>query len=199
MIAKDKENGKNLKESAEEARKPKSEPSEKGDGKKEETEAIDYKDKWLRALAEYENLKKRVEKEKSETIKFSNQFLIIELFPIMDSFDSAIKSIENSSDKESFLKGLKMLQGEFHRILEVNGLKKIKTVGEKFDPNLHQAEEEIYTDKFKAGIITEEIRGGYNLNDRLLRPAVVKVSKGTKGNGISEQKTEDRRQKAEGR
>ncbi len=141
-------------------------------------EAIDYKDKWLRALAEYENLKKRVEKEKSETVKFSTQFLMIELFPIMDSFDSAIKAIEKSNDKESFLKGIKMLQGEFHRVLEVNGLKKIKTIGEKFNPNLHEAAEQVFTDKFPEGIAAEEIRSGYTLNDRLLRPALVKVSKG---------------------
>ena len=146
--------------------------------KKEKVEHIDYKDKWLRAVAEYENLKKRVEREKTETIKFSNQFLIIELFPIMDSFDSAISSIEKSNDKESFLKGLKMLQREFHRILEVNGLKKIKTVGEKFDPGVHEAEEEIHTDKFPTGVIAEEIRSGYTLNGRPLRPALVKVSKG---------------------
>jgi len=142
-----------------------------------ESAETDYKDKWLRALAEYDNLKKRSERERTETIKFSNQFLIAELFPIMDSFDSAISSVVSSNDKEAFLKGLKLLQGEFHRILEVNGLKKIKTVGEKFDPNFHQAEEEVETDKFPAGVIAEEIRSGYTLNDRLLRPAVVKVSK----------------------
>jgi len=141
------------------------------------TEVADYKDKWLRAVAEYENLKKRVQKEKAETIKFSTQFLMIELFPIMDSFDSAISSIESSKDKESFLKGLRMLQGEFHRVLEVNGLRKIKTVGEKFDPNLHQAEGEMITDKYPTGVIAEEIRSGYTLNDRVLRPALVKVSK----------------------
>lgn len=145
-----------------------------------QAEIDEYKDKWLRALAEYENLKKRAEKEKIETIKFSNQFLIIELFPIMDSFDSAINSIEGADGKESFLKGLKMLQSEFHRILEVNGLKKLKTTGEKFDPNFHEAQEEIYTDKFSDGIIVEEIRSGYTLSDRLLRPALVKVSKGSK-------------------
>jgi len=151
-----------------------------------EAESVDYKDKWLRAVAEYENLKKRVEKEKTETVKFSNQFLMIELFPIMDSFDSAISSIENSNDKKSFLKGLKMLQDEFHRILEINGLKKIKTVGEKFDPNFHEAQEEIF-DKFPQGVVAEEIRSGYTLNDRLLRPALVKVSKGTKDEGTKDE------------
>lgn len=150
------------------------------ESKKPEAENIDYRDKYLRALAEYDNLKKRVEKEKQDTIKFSNQFLIIELFPIMDSFDSAINTVESTNNKESFLKGLKMLQKEFHRILEVNGLKRIKTVGEKFDPNIHQAEEEIRTDKFPEGTVAEEIRSGYLLNDRLLRPALVKVSKGKK-------------------
>ncbi len=155
--------------------KEKKEPEVKKDP---EIEVVDYKDKWLRAVAEYDNLKKRVEREKTETVKYSTQFLIVELFPIMDSFDSAISSIENSKDKESFLKGLRMLQSEFHRVLEVNGLKKIKSVGEKFDPNRCEASEEVYTDKFPAGVIVEEIRGGYTLNDRLLRPALVKVSKG---------------------
>ena len=79
-------------------------------------EADEYRDKWLRALAEYENLKKRVEREKQETLKFSNQMIIIELFPIMDSFDSAITSIGQSNNRESFLKGLQMLQKEFHRV-----------------------------------------------------------------------------------
>ena len=164
--------------------------------KPEKPESVDYKDKWLRALAEYDNLKKRVSKEKEETLKFSNQFLIIELFPIMDSFDSAMKSIGKSNDKESFLKGLAMLQSEFHRVLETNGLKRVKAVGEKFDPNFHQAEEEIYADKIQAGIVAEEIRSGYTINDRLLRPALVKVSKGKekKADGGC-QKTEERRQK----
>ena len=140
----------------------------------------DYKDKWLRSLAEYENLKKRMTREKVETLKFSNQLIIMELFPIMDSFDSAIASLDNSDDKESFLKGLKMLQGEFHRVLEGNGLKRTKTVGEKFDPNVHDAQEEVTSEKYQQGIIVEEIRSGYMLNDKLLRPALVKVSKGNK-------------------
>lgn len=143
-------------------------------------EEVDYKDKYLRALAEYDNFKKRMIKEKAETLKFSNQLLIMELFPIMDSFDSAINSIDKSKDKEAFLQGLKMLQGEFHRILEANGLKRIKSIGEKFDPNFHQAEEEVFDDKIPKGSIVEEIRSGYTLNDRLLRPALVKVSKGKK-------------------
>lgn len=151
--------------------------------KETKPEDTDYKEKWLRALAEYDNLKKRVERERIETIRFSNQFLMMDLFPIMDSFDSAMSSIEKSNDKESFLKGLKMLQREFHKILESNGLKKIETVGKKFDPNFHQAEEEIPTDKFPAGVIAEEIRSGYVLNERLLRPAIVKVSKGIENVG----------------
>jgi len=146
-------------------------------------EKIDYKDKWLRALADYDNLSKRIAKEKIETIKFSNQLIIIELFPIMDSFDSAINSIDKSKDKESFLKGLEMLQKEFHRVLEANGLKKMKTVGEKFDPNTQEAESELFNDKVPAGIVTEEIRSGYTLNDRLLRPAIVRISKGKENLG----------------
>jgi len=140
-------------------------------------EVLEYKDKWIRALADYDNLKKRAQKEKQDFLKFANQFLIVELFPIMDSFDSAILSIEKSNDKESFLKGIKMLQKEFHRVLEVNGLKRIKSIGEKFDPNMHQAEEEVVTDKYPEGFVAEEIRSGYTLSDRLLRPAIVKVSK----------------------
>ncbi len=156
----------------------------KEEKQKHPEESVDYKDKWMRSLAEYENLKKRFEREKQDTIKFSNQLLIIELFPIMDSFDSAIKSAGTSDNKESFLKGLKMLQAEFHRVLENSGLKKIKTVGEKFNPHLHEAEEEVFSEIYGEGLVVEEIRGGYTLNDGLLRPALVKVSKG------KEQKTE---------
>jgi molecular chaperone GrpE len=156
---------------------------DKDKSKGKEPEAPEYKDKWLRALADYENLKKRAEKEKTETIRYSNQFLIIELFPIMDSFDSAMSAIKTSEDKESFVKGLTMLQKEFHRILEVNGLQKVKTVGEKFDPNVHQADGEVCSEEFDAGVVAEEIRSGYMLNERLLRPALVKVSKGTKDEG----------------
>lgn len=141
-------------------------------------EAASFKDKYLRALADYENLRKRFEREKSEFVRLSNQFLISELFPIMDSFDVAINSIEKSNDKESFLKGLKMLQQQFHRILESNGLQKIKSVGERFDPKLHEATEEINSDKFPPGAVVEEIRSGYVLGGRVLRPALVKVSKG---------------------
>ncbi|MFH1380912.1 MAG: nucleotide exchange factor GrpE [Candidatus Omnitrophota bacterium] len=171
----------------------KDKPLQKDTSKKEKKpiEEIDYKDKWLRSLAEYDNLRKRFEREKQDTIKFSNQLLIMELFPIMDSFDSAIKSAGISNDKESFLKGLKMLQAEFHRVLENSGLKKIKSLGEKFNPHLHEAHEEVFSDKFPEGIIVEEIRGGYTLNDGLLRPALVKVSKG------KENKTENKNQKLE--
>ena len=155
-------------------------PEEIKDKKEIAEDTTDYKDKWLRSLADYENLQKRLEKEKIDTIKFSNQMIIMELFPIMDSFDSAIASIDKSKDKESFLQGLKMLQKEFHRVLEANGLKKMKTIGEKFDPNIQEALEEVESSKFPEGIIVEEIRSGYTLNDRLLRPAIVKVSKGKK-------------------
>ena len=147
--------------------------------KKKAAEKDEYYDKWLNVHAEYENTKKRLEKEKYEHIRFANEGIIARLFPIMDNFDMAFAAMEKAEDKGAMLEGIKLVQKEFHRVLEDSGVKKIETTGKQFDPNVHEAVIAVETDEVPDGEIVEEVRSGYMLNDRLLRAAQVRVAKNT--------------------
>lgn len=137
------------------------------------------KDKYLRTLAEFENYKKRMEKEKQDILKFGTENLILHLLPFDDIFESVLKQMENKPSPEIIHKGVEMLKKEFTRFLESIGVKKIDTKGALFNPELHEASEivEVETDEYRDGEVIEEIRGGYFLNNRVIRPALVKVAK----------------------
>jgi molecular chaperone GrpE len=145
--------------------------------RKKAAERDEYYAKWLNVHAEYENTKKRLEKEKYEHIRFANEAIISRLFPIMDNFDMAFAAMEKAEDKGAMLEGIKLVQKEFHRVLEDSGVKKIETTGKQFDPNLHEAVMAVETDEVPDGQIVEEVRSGYTFNDRLLRAAQVRVAK----------------------
>ena len=140
-------------------------------------ERDEYYNKWLGVHADYENTRKRMDKEKTNHIKFANEDIISKLFLVTDNFDMALDAMETAEDKEAVMNGIKMVQKEFHRILEDNGVEKIKTEGEQFDPNVHEAVFAEETTEYPDGMIVEEVRPGYMLNGRLLRPAQVKVAK----------------------
>ena len=143
-------------------------------------ENVDYKDKWLRAMAEYENLKKRFEKEKIEFLQFANSGMVIELLPIIDNFDRAHEASLQHKEGEVFSKGVEMILSQLHALLKNNGVEKIKTVGEVFNPHMHEAILTEETDKYPEDTIVEEISPGYALNGRLMRAAKVKIAKSTK-------------------
>jgi molecular chaperone GrpE len=145
--------------------------------KKKAEERDEYYNKWLKVHAEYENTRKRIEKEKHEHFKFANEDLISRLFPIVDNFDMAFAAMERAKDKEAVMSGIKLVQKEFHRILDENGVEKIKTEGEQFNPHIHEAVSVVETGEHPDGMILEEIRAGYMLNERLLRAAQVRVAK----------------------
>jgi molecular chaperone GrpE len=145
--------------------------------RKKAEERDEYYNRWLKVHAEYENTRKRIEKEKWEHMKFANENLVSQLFPIVDNFDLALAAMEKAKDKTAVMDGIKMVQKEFHRIIEENGVEKIKTIGEDFDPNIHDAVSVVETDEHPDGIILEEVRAGYTLNKRLLRPAQVIIAK----------------------
>ena len=145
--------------------------------KKKAEERDEFHDKWVKVHADYENTRKRLEKEKFEHMKFANEDIISKLFPIMDNFDMAFAAMDKAEDKEAVLEGIKLVQKEFHKVLEEYGVKKIETVGKEFDPNMHEAVMAVDTEEFPDEQIVEEVRTGYLLNGRLLRPAQVKVAK----------------------
>lgn len=134
-------------------------------------------DKMLRLQADYENRKKRQDKEKLDFLRFANENLITELLRVMDDFERAIDSAKNSNDAKVLLEGLEMVRHDFQDIMEENGLKVIDPKGQPFDPEKHEAIEHIEDDGHPANTALEVMRKGYELNGKILRPAAVKVSK----------------------
>jgi len=145
--------------------------------KKKAEERDEYFNKWMMVHAEYENTSRRIEKEKANHIRFANEGIISQMFPIVDNFDMALEAMEKAKDKAAVMDGIRMVQKEFHRVLEDNGVKKIETAGKQFDPNVHEAVFVAATPDHPDGMVLGEVRAGYTLNDRLLRPAQVKVAK----------------------
>lgn len=141
-------------------------------------EAAQYRENWLRSMADLDNYCKRMEKERSEYFKFSNERMIKELLPVLDNFQKAIEHGRSSSNRENLLNGIELTLKMFQQCLEKFGLKPIKTIGESFDPNFHEAVRiEETKENEKDNIVVEEYQKGYLLNERLLRPALVVVNK----------------------
>ena len=139
------------------------------------------KEEKLRLLAEMENLRKRFEREKIDLIKFGSINLIREILSPGDNLERALAAIPKdeklSQPIKNLVEGLKMVQKEFSTVLEKNGVKKIDSINKKFDHNYHQAMMEIEKEDVAEGTVVQEIQPGYTMNDRLLRPAMVAVSK----------------------
>jgi len=140
--------------------------------------ADSYYDQLLRLKAEFDNYRKRIEKEKEELIKFGKEELLAELLSILDSFDLALDSTKDEKNEAKSIKeGVKLIHKQFKEVLEREGLKKLEVQGEKFDPNLHYAVEYQESDKHKDNEILKEIRPGYLLHGRVIRPTMVVVAK----------------------
>ncbi len=129
-----------------------------------------HEDKYLRLFAEFDNYKKRNNKERIELLNMASCNIITSLLPIIDDFDRVIASYENNTDIETIKKGILMIFNKLNKILIQNGLKPINAVNKKFDTQLHDAINNIKVkDDDKKGIIIEEIEKGYYLNDKVIR------------------------------
>jgi len=136
-------------------------------------------DMMLRLAAELDNYKKRTMKEQESLRKYANQNLIKEFFAVLDNLERAIASANESEDLNSLIEGVKMIFKQIYTILQKEGVNRIDAVGEKFDPNLHEAVAHIPSDEFPENTIIEELQKGYILQDRVIRPSMVVVSKGS--------------------
>ena len=140
-------------------------------------------EKLLRSLAEIENQRRRFEKEVKDAFEFGSFNFAKEILSLLDNLQRAKDAMKNDSilkenkDLDKFLENLSILEKDLISIFEKNNIKKINTKGEKFDPNYHQAMTEIEDENSETGTILQEIQSGYMLGDRLLRPALVGVSK----------------------
>lgn len=141
-----------------------------------EKKVNDHWDQILRLRAEFENTKKRLERDKQEAIKFANERLLTEILPIVDNFDRAMLSLSEGHDPEKVKQGLKIAQHELHKILEEHGVEVVRSVGEHFDPKFHEAVGVSETSDAKEGTVVDEIQRGYLLNGRLIRPSRVRIA-----------------------
>ena len=141
-------------------------------------EAAHAKDQYLRNLAEFENARKRLQREKDEFAKYAAEGVIRELLPVIDGLDQALVAVDKQADPEAVIKGVHLIYRQLLGLLEKEGVKRIPTIGERFDPHLHEAVGHVEAPKgTPEGTITEEVHVGYTMHGKVVRPAIVRVAK----------------------
>jgi molecular chaperone GrpE len=133
----------------------------------------------LRTTADFDNFKKRAARERTEAIQFANVSLIQKLLPIMDNFEMALAAAQTAKDEKSasLQAGIAMVQSQLKSILAETGLEEIDATGKPFDPTQHEAVSQQETNEVPEGQVVQQIRKGYKIRERLLRPASVVVAK----------------------
>ncbi len=152
------------------------EPAEQ-DAEKLAGELADLNQRFLRVAADFENYKRRTAQEKDDLLKYSNAKLIGELLPVLDTFQLALKNPGGSPEAQNVVKGMEMIYRQMLQVLEQAGMSKIEAVGQPFDPKLHEAIMQVEDDSVPEDTVVEELRAGYMLKERVIRPSMVKVSK----------------------
>nr|WP_156160028.1 nucleotide exchange factor GrpE [Paenibacillus sp. E194] len=143
---------------------------------KAKAEAEEYQQRFLRAQADFDNFRRRTLKEKEDLAKYASAKLVTELLPVLDNFERALATEQAASEAESFIKGVDMIFRQLGQVLEQEGVKPMEAVGQPFNPEFHQAVMTVETDEYEEGTVVEELQKGYLLKDKVLRPAMVKVS-----------------------
>jgi molecular chaperone GrpE len=142
-----------------------------------EEKAAENYDKYVRAVAELDNYRKRAAREKADAIQYGNENLLRDILPLVDGMDRALEHACNSDDFDAFRKGLKLLQGQLLGCLQKHGVEMIDTAGKDFDPHIHEAMMQVQSAQHEDSQVVGEFERGYLLNGRLLRPAKVSVCK----------------------
>lgn len=139
-------------------------------------QAEELQQRLLRAQADFDNFRRRTMKEKEELAQYASSKLVTQLLPVLDNFERALAAAQTGSEEQSFVKGVDMIFRQFMQVLEQEGVKAMNAVGEPFNPEFHQAIMQVESEEHEEGIVVEEVQKGYMLKDRVLRPAMVKVS-----------------------
>ena len=147
--------------------------------KAEAAKAREYWDKLLRTTADFDNYKKRAARERQDAVKFANEGIIGTLLPVLDNFEMALTAMGNAQDPaiQSLQSGVSMIHQQFKKALADAGLEEVDAANQKFDPNFHEAVSQQETADVPEGHVVQQLRKGYKLRDRLLRPASVVVAK----------------------
>jgi len=142
-----------------------------------EKEKADLSDRLLRTVAEFDNYRKRVSREKEDLIKFGNEKFALDLLPVVDNFERSLEQARNAREIEPVIEGIEMILKQFTTTLEKFHIKPFASIGEPFDPEKHEAMAQQEHEEYDENTVIEEYQKGYFLKERLLRPARVIVSK----------------------
>ncbi|MDB6171057.1 MAG: grpE [Chthoniobacteraceae bacterium] len=137
-----------------------------------------FRDMALRGQADFENFRKRAAREKEDAVRYANAAFLDRLIPIFDNFELGLNAARSSAENSPILLGMDMVSKQLNDFLLQSGVEPIVAEGAKFDPNLHEAVAQEVSDSIPEGHVVRQLRRGYKLKDRLLRPSTVIVSKG---------------------
>ena len=146
--------------------------------RKAEEESASFKDQYLRTAAEMRNYKRRVEQDRTDLIRNAGAGVLLKLLPILDDFDLAMAHAPEEITSNPWFNGVKLVHSKLQTVLEGEGVKPIEALGAEFDPNFHEAVMHEAAGPQYAGKVTAELRRGYTLHDRVIRPTMVKVGEG---------------------
>lgn len=144
-------------------------------------ELAELKDKYLRALADFENARKRIRQQSEESAKIQKESVLRDVLPIVDNLERALEASRSTTDAKVIIDGVEMVVRSLLDFLRVHGVTQVSTVGQSFDPNRHEAVEHVETENHAPNTIIAEHHRGYQIGDRTLRPARVSVAKGKSG------------------
>lgn len=142
-----------------------------------ERELRETRERLLRLAADFDNFRKRQERERQDHTRFANERLLKDLLPVLDNLERAHDSAKRSGEAPAIVAGLELILQEFLRVIQRSGAEPIPAIGRPFDPALHEALQQMETDQVEPGAIAAEVLRGYTLNGRVLRPALVAVAK----------------------
>jgi molecular chaperone GrpE len=151
-----------------------------------QAEAQRNKEGWLRAAADFDNFRKRTRKELEDMRKSGREDLLRALLPVFDNLERALQSAQRASDVKAVAEGLTMVQRQFVDALGREGIQRVPTVGQAFDPSVHEAIQQVETADHAPGTVLAEVQPGYTQGERLVRAAMVVVAKGKSGDGGGE-------------
>ncbi|MEK8129403.1 nucleotide exchange factor GrpE [Paenibacillus filicis] len=139
-------------------------------------QAEEHYQRLLRTQADFDNFRRRTQKEKEETAKYGSLKVIEQLLPVVDNFERALSASKDNKDYDALAKGIDMIFRQLDQVLAAEGLRPMEAVGTPFNPEYHQAIMQVESEEHEEGIVVEEIQKGYLLKDKVLRAAMVKVS-----------------------
>ena len=139
-------------------------------------QAEEHQNRMLRAMADMDNLRRRVRKEQEDLAKYASLKIVEELLPVLDNFERALAADKESMTVESLLEGVNMVYRQMVQVFEKEGLSAIEAQGKPFDPHVHQAVMQTQNPEFDSGVVVAELQKGYMFKDRVVRPAMVQVN-----------------------